>query len=82
MVTHYTCGVTHFFFYSSVSAGAAFDPSADFGAAGFFGASFFLEKAEWSFFPFQYRHLVYFRIVFQIIGKSQQQYLPLFFKQD
>ena len=42
----------------------------------------FWRKLNGHSFPFQYRHLVYFRIIFQIIGKSQQQYLPLFFKQD
>lgn len=44
MATHYTCGVTHFF-YSSDSAGAAFGASADFGAAGFFGVSFFFGES-------------------------------------
>ena len=77
MATHYTCGVTHFFFILLFQP----EPLSILLRISVLQASLvplsFLEKANGHSFPFQYRHLVYFRIVFQIIGKSQQQYLTL-----
>ena len=87
MATHYTCALRILFlFFARFRLLCFLCRSSRFRCSGrcrLFRSFFLLRrKLDSHTLTFQYRHLIHFCIVFQIIRKTKQQYFALFLKKD
>ena len=83
MATHYTYGVTHSLFSFGFSRRGLWRIFCRLGSHALLRCRRFLRRElDCHSLSFQNRHLVYLRIIFQVIGKTEQQHFSLLFEQD